>query len=31
MACGSGRILAHVAADRAPDINIDGLTLARYD
>jgi D-amino-acid dehydrogenase len=30
MACGSGRILAHVVADRAPDINIDGLTLARY-
>jgi D-amino-acid dehydrogenase len=30
MACGSGRIVAHVVADRAPDINIDGLTLARY-
>ncbi len=30
MACGSGRILAHVVADRAPDINLDGLTLARY-
>jgi D-amino-acid dehydrogenase len=30
MACGSGRILAHVLADRAPDINLDGLTLARY-
>lgn len=30
MACGSGRILAHVVADRASDINTDGLTLARY-
>ena len=31
MACGSGRILADLVADRATDINLDGLTLARYD
>ncbi len=31
MACGSGRILAHVVADRASDINLEGLTFARYD
>jgi D-amino-acid dehydrogenase len=31
MACGSGRILAHVVADRASDISLDGLMLARYD
>lgn len=31
MACGSGRILAHVMDDRAPDINLEGLTLSRYD
>ena len=31
MACGSGRILAHLVDDRAPDINLEGLTLARYD
>jgi D-amino-acid dehydrogenase len=31
MACGSGRILAHVLDDRAPDINLEGLTLSRYD
>jgi hypothetical protein len=31
MACGSGRILAHVVDDRAPDINLEGLTLSRYD
>ena len=31
MACGSGRILAHLVDDRASDINLEGLTLARYD
>jgi D-amino-acid dehydrogenase len=31
MACGSGRILAHLVDDRAPDINLEGLTLSRYD
>jgi D-amino-acid dehydrogenase len=31
MACGSGRILAHLVGDRAPDINLEGLTLSRYD
>ena len=31
MASGSGRILAHLVDDRASDINLEGLTLARYD
>ncbi len=31
MACGSARIFAHLVADRAPDITLDGLTLSRYE
>jgi D-amino-acid dehydrogenase len=30
MACGSGRIVAHLVSDRKPDIDIEGLTLERY-
>lgn len=30
MAAGSGKILADVISQRAPDIDLDGLTLARY-
>jgi D-amino-acid dehydrogenase len=30
MACGSGRIVAHLVSDKKPDIDIDGLTLDRY-
>jgi D-amino-acid dehydrogenase len=30
MACGSGRVLADVVSGRAPDIDLDGLTLARF-
>jgi glycine/D-amino acid oxidase-like deaminating enzyme len=30
MPCGSGRIVAHLAADRAADIALEGLTLERY-
>jgi D-amino-acid dehydrogenase len=31
MACGSGRILADVVSGRTPEIDLDGLTLARFD
>jgi D-amino-acid dehydrogenase len=30
MAAGSGKVLADIISDRAPDIDIDGLTLSRY-
>jgi D-amino-acid dehydrogenase len=30
MAAGSGRVLADVISGRRPDIDLDGLTLARY-
>lgn len=30
MAAGSGKILADVISQRAPDIDLDGLTMARY-
>ena len=30
MACGSGRILADLIQGRRPDIDMDGLTLARF-
>lgn len=30
MAAGSGKILADIVSDRAPDIDLDGLTLSRY-
>ncbi len=30
MACGSGRIVAHLVSDKRPDIDIEGLTLERY-
>jgi D-amino-acid dehydrogenase len=30
MACGSGRVLADQIGGRAPDIDLDGLTLARF-
>jgi D-amino-acid dehydrogenase len=30
MACGSGRILAHLIAGRQPEIDLEGLTLDRY-
>jgi D-amino-acid dehydrogenase len=31
MACGSGRVLADLVSGRAPEIDLDGLTLARFD
>lgn len=31
MATGSGKVLADLISNRAPDIDIDGLTLARYE
>jgi len=30
MACGSGKLLADLVTDRAPEIDLDGLTLARF-
>jgi D-amino-acid dehydrogenase len=30
MAAGSGKVLADIISDRAPDIDLDGLTLSRY-
>lgn len=30
MAAGSGRVLADILSGRAPDIDMDGLTMARY-
>jgi D-amino-acid dehydrogenase len=30
MACGSGRIVAHLVSDKKPDIDLDGLTIERY-
>jgi D-amino-acid dehydrogenase len=31
MACGSGKVLADVIAGRTPEIDLDGLTIDRYD
>jgi D-amino-acid dehydrogenase len=31
MACGSGKVLADVIGGRAPEIDLDGLTIDRYD
>ncbi len=31
MACGSGKVLADVVAGRAPEIDLDGLTIDRYE
>jgi D-amino-acid dehydrogenase len=31
MACGSARVLADLVSGRAPEIDLDGLTLARFD
>jgi D-amino-acid dehydrogenase len=30
MAAGSGRVIADVISGREPEIDLDGLTLARY-
>jgi D-amino-acid dehydrogenase len=30
MACGSGKILADIVSDRATDIDLNGLGLARF-
>jgi len=30
MAAGSGRVLADVIAGRPPEVDLEGLTLARY-
>jgi D-amino-acid dehydrogenase len=30
MACGSARVVADLAAGRTPEIDLEGLTLARY-
>jgi D-amino-acid dehydrogenase len=30
MSMGSGRVLADLVTQRKPDIDLDGLTLARY-
>ena len=30
MACGCARVVADIAAGRTPEIDLDGLTLARY-
>ena len=30
MSCGSGRLLADLVSGRRPEIDTDGLTLARY-
>jgi len=31
MACGSAKVLADIVSGRDPDIDLDGLTLARFD
>jgi D-amino-acid dehydrogenase len=31
MACGSGRVLADLVSGRRPEIDLEGLTLGRYD
>jgi D-amino-acid dehydrogenase len=31
MACGSGKVLADVVGGRAPEIDLEGLTIDRYD
>jgi len=30
MAAGAGKVVADLVSGRAPDIDLDGLTLARY-
>lgn len=30
MACGSGRVLADIMSDKKPDIDLEGLSIARY-
>ncbi|MEO6033615.1 MAG: D-amino acid dehydrogenase, partial [Burkholderiaceae bacterium] len=30
MAAGTGRVLADVISGRTPDVDLDGLTVARY-
>ena len=30
MAAGTGRVMADVISGRAPDVDLDGLTLERY-
>jgi len=30
MAAGSGKVLADLLSSRAPEIDMDGLTLSRY-
>jgi D-amino-acid dehydrogenase len=30
MAAGSGRVLADLISGRRPEVDLDGLTLARY-
>jgi D-amino-acid dehydrogenase len=30
MAAGSGRVIADVISGRGPEVDLDGLTLARY-
>jgi D-amino-acid dehydrogenase len=30
MAAGSGKVVADLVSGRSPDIDLDGLTLARY-
>jgi D-amino-acid dehydrogenase len=30
MACGSGKVLADLVSGRTPEIDLDGLTLARF-
>ena len=30
MACGSGRVVADLVVGRQPEIDLEGLTLARY-
>ncbi len=30
MAAGTGRVIADLLSGRAPEIDLDGLTLARY-
>ena len=30
MACGSARIVADIVMERTPEVDLDGLTVARY-
>ena len=31
MAAGTGRVIADLISGRKPEIDLDGLTMARYD